>query len=104
MAFNVLKKLHRTSILILICLKNYLDMKDELILFTTLEENFYKSNSDYLNLTHEDLTSEFKSKKTRFPQIGKLNYKFKRKSKNFFSWLVEVKNIHYSKTEGAVLK
>ena len=78
-------------------------MKEESILFTNLEREFYKSNSDYLNLTSETVISEVAHKTSRFSQIGNLNYKFKRKSKNFFCWLVEVKNIHYSKTEGAVI-
>jgi hypothetical protein len=36
-------------------------------------------------------------------KVRNLNYKFKRKSKNFFSWLEGVKNVHYSKTEGVIV-
>ena len=78
-------------------------MKDELILFTSSETKFYKSNSDYLDLAFENVSADVNLKASRFPQIGNLNYKFKRKSKNFFYWLLKVKNIHYIKTEGAIL-
>lgn len=78
-------------------------MKDELILFTSLETNFRKSNSDYLNLTFHNVSNDINPQSTKFLQIGNLNYKFKRKSKNFFYWLLKVKNIHYNKTEGAII-
>lgn len=38
-----------------------------------------------------------------FKKVRGLNYKFKRKSKNFFCWLEDVKNIHYSKTEAVIM-
>jgi|TARA_B110000014_G_C20114260_1_gene587971 hypothetical protein len=38
-----------------------------------------------------------------FTKVKDLNYKFKRKSKNFFCWLEDVKNVHYTKTEGVII-
>jgi hypothetical protein len=74
----------------------------ELILLTSLETKFYKSNSDYLNLTYVNHDNSLRKKRARFVQIGSLNYKFKRKSKNFYCWLEKVNNIYYAKTEGAI--
>jgi S-adenosylmethionine:diacylglycerol 3-amino-3-carboxypropyl transferase len=59
--------------------------------------------SDYDSFNCKSINSIVSVDKNNFTKVRNLNYKFKRKSKNFFCWLKNVKNIHYSVSDGLIV-
>jgi hypothetical protein len=70
-------------------------MESKLKSFNSKHDNIISINKTFF-IVNRNVDSNYK-------KVRSLNYKFKRKSKNFFCWLEDVKNIHYSKTEGLIM-
>ncbi len=76
-------------------------MKDKFNKSVVLNSDYYISDYDSFNCN--SINSIVSVDVNNFTKVRNLNYKFKRKSKNFFCWLKKVKNIHYSISDGSIV-